>query len=237
MKHRKNVLLLFDIDGTLVSQFGKRGITIKRLPYAVNKVFNTNTNVDMLSMSGQVDTETLLELAERGGIKRSAAKKRLNEMYYFATQYFRKHLKDYDAHVHEGVRPLLSRLRSEGYVLGLTTGNLKPIAYMKLKKVGLLKFFDMGSFGETSTQRSDLLEQAIKTANRKFKTKFTKNRVLYFGDTPRDIIAARKAKVRIISVTTGRHTRGVLKKEKPDYILDGLADQDRIFKIINQISK
>jgi len=61
--------------------------------------------------------------------------------------------------------------------------------------------------------------------------------VLYFGDTPRDIIAARKAKVRIISVTTGRHTRSVLKREKPDYILNGMSNQDRIFRIINRISK
>ena len=230
-------MILFDIDGTLVGQIRNRRITANRLPYAVNKVFNTNTNIDMISMSGQIDTKTLLELAEKGGVKRSAAKKHLDELYHFATEYFRDHLKDYDGHVHKGVKPLLSRLHREGYVLGLTTGNLKPIAYMKLKKVGLLKFFDMGSFGEMSTRRSDLLEQAIKTASRKFKIKFTKNHVLYFGDTPLDIRAARKAGIKIISVTTGRHTHDILEKEKPDYILDGMVNQDRIFKIINQTSK
>jgi phosphoglycolate phosphatase-like HAD superfamily hydrolase len=126
---------------------------------------------------------------------------------------------------------------TEGYVLGLTTGNLKPIADMKLRKLGLFKFFDVGSYGETSTQRSDLLEQAIKSASRKFKIKFTKNHVLYFGDTPRDITAARKAKVRIISLTTGRYTHSALKREKPDYILNGMSNRSRIFKIINQMSK
>lgn len=235
MKQRKNILLLFDIDGTLIHQVGRSGITSNRFAYAVNKVFKVNTNADMLSVYGQVDTETLLELAEKGGIKRNAAKKRLNKLYYFTTKYFRDHLKHYNTHVHEGVKPFLSKLRRKGYILGLVTGNIKPIAKMKLKKLGLYSLFDIGAFGEMSNQRSDLLLHAIVQANRKFGTKFTNDRVIYFGDAPLDIKAAKKAKIKIISVTTGHYTMDILKKEKPDYILKDMSNHDRIFRIIKKI--
>ena len=239
MKHRKNVLLLFDIDGTMIHQVGRSGITTNRFAYAVNRVFNTDINAGMLPNSayGQVDTETLLSLSEMGGVKRGVAKKHLKRLYFFTAQYFRMHLKDYNTHVHEGVKPLLSRLRREGYILGLVTGNLEPIAKMKLKKTGLYGFFDIGAFGNISNQRSKLLEHAMKLASRKFKTNFTKERVLYFGDAPLDVKAAKKAKIKIICVTTGHYTRKVLKKEKPDYIFSGMSNQDRIFNIINKISK
>ncbi len=238
MKHKKDVLLLFDIDGTMIHQVGRSGITSNRFAYAVNKVFNTDTNIDMLGVyEGRVDTETLLELAEKGGIRRSVAKKQLNRLYYFLVKYFRMHLKDYNTHALEGVKPLLSRLHRNGYVLGLVTGNIKPIAQIKLNKAGIKGPFDVGAFGDVSGSRKVLLDNAIKQANRKFKTKFIKGHVVYFGDTPNDIAAAKKAQIKVVSIATGRYTADILKLNKSDYILKSMSDTDKVLKIIEKITK
>ena len=44
--------------------------------------------------------------------------------------------------------------------------------------------------------------------------------VVYVGDEDRDIIAAKKVKIKIIAVTWGFNSKAKLSKEKPDYLVD-----------------
>ena len=237
MKGRKNALILFDIDGTLIRQVGKSAITANRFAYAVNKTFGTNVASETRSKYGHVDMATLLEMAEKAGIERGKASKKLGRMFYYVTKYFRDHLDQYNTHVHEGVKPFLARLKREGYIVGLVTGNIEPVAEMKLRKLGIYKFFDLGAFGELSDKRSEMIEHAINTANEKFGKQFTKQTTLYFGDTPLDITAAKAAGVRVVAVATGNHSKDILRKEKPDYLLPDMSDQTRIFHIIREVAK
>jgi phosphoglycolate phosphatase-like HAD superfamily hydrolase len=235
MKNGKGVLLLFDIDGTLIHQVGRSGITSNRFSYAVNKVFNAHTTADMISAYGQVDTETLLALAEKSGVRRSKARKHLPRLYQLTVKYFKMHLKDYNTHPQAGVKTLLSKLRKQKYTVALVTGNLGKIAELKLKKVGLWGFFDFGVYGDISNERSTLIRRAIKVANERTGAKFTRYTALYFGDAPLDIKAAKKAGVKIIAVATGHYSEAVLKAAKPDYLLKDMSDHYKIFRIINKV--
>lgn len=44
--------------------------------------------------------------------------------------------------------------------------------------------------------------------------------VVYIGDEDRDIIAAKRLKIKMIAVTWGYNNRGLLQKEGPDYLID-----------------
>ena len=68
------------------------------------------------------------------------------------------------------------------------------------------------------TEQSDLI---VWMADKKYVPVYLKNKeIVYVADETRDIEAAKKAKVRIISVTWGFNSREILKKQNPDFLVD-----------------
>ena len=66
-------------------------------------------------------------------------------------------------------------------------------------------------------------------AKRKLKSKI----IAHIGDSINDIIAAKSAKILVISVATGNHKKSELRKLKPDFLLNNLKD---VPKIINKLN-
>jgi len=52
--------------------------------------------------------------------------------------------------------------------------------------------------------------------------------VLYVGDSPTDIIASKRAGIRIASVATERYDLGTLAKLNPDYTLGSLSELEKL---------
>jgi phosphoglycolate phosphatase len=52
------------------------------------------------------------------------------------------------------------------------------------------------------------------------RTKLNREDIFYIGDEVRDIVAARKSRVKIISVTWGYNSYDLLKKESPDFLIN-----------------
>ena len=69
---------------------------------------------------------------------------------------------------------------------------------------------------------------AINKIVKKYKLK--KREVVVVGDEVRDIEAARKSRIKIISVSWGYNNRRIILKNKPDYFIEKPKD---ILKIIN----
>lgn len=229
----KNTLLLFDIDGTLIRLVGKSGITYKRFTYAVNKTFGTNLPPSAVPKYGHIiNTELLLLLSQKAGIDRQLAQKKLDTMYQHTAEYFKDHLSEYRTSVLNGVKPLLRRLKKEGYLIGLVTGNIEPVAHMKMSKVGLEGIFGFGVFADGSSRKKDMILEAIRKANSISKHKFTKERTIYFGDTAMDIKEAKAAGVKMLAVATGQHSYDLLRNEDPDYLLENLSNPDAVMRII-----
>ena len=55
-----------------------------------------------------------------------------------------------------GVPKMLARFHQHGVILGLLTGNVREIAFLKLEAAGLGEYFEFGGFGEESEVRSHL---------------------------------------------------------------------------------
>jgi phosphoglycolate phosphatase-like HAD superfamily hydrolase len=131
----------------------------------------------------------------------------------------------------DGVVELMDELtKKENIIVGLLTGNLEPIAMIKMKKTGLDKYFKFGGFGTDAEKRSDIIKEAIKKAEKNFDFKFDNN-VYLVGDTPRDIKAGIETGVKTIGVATGIYPKEQL--EEADFVLEDLTDTDRFLEIIS----
>ena len=97
----------------------------------------------------------------------------------------------------------------DGVRLAVLTGNLEPIAHLKLARAGLGRFFEhgQGGFGSDSEDRLDLPAIARRRAG-----SYPRANTVIIGDTPRDIACARADGVRCVAVATGPFGREQLAK-------------------------
>jgi phosphoglycolate phosphatase len=90
--------------------------------------------------------------------------------------------------------------RPDEFRLSLVTGNLEPIARLKLERAGLGGYFEpgQGGFGSDHPSRARLPGIARARAG-----DWPRERTVVIGDTPRDIACARADDVRVAAVATG----------------------------------
>ena len=94
------------------------------------------------------------------------------------------------------------------------------------------KFFSIGGFGDDSANREDLIKLALERAKEKHHFQFDEKKVFVIGDTPRDIIPAKKFHLQTIGVATGIYSKSQLKESGADFVLDNLEDVDKVLSII-----
>jgi phosphoglycolate phosphatase-like HAD superfamily hydrolase len=198
---------------------------------AIKKAFNIDANVDEIKTAGMTDTKIVIELLSKRGLSEEEIKPKLKEVFEFMVDFVKENIGGSGIIVNQGVKELLQELESKGHILGLVTGNLEEIAELKLKEVSLWDFFQVGSFGEVSEFRGELIEDAINQTERKFNFKIDKRNVFYMGDSPLDIEASKKVGVNMIAMATGIYSKKELERFKPDFISDSI-NKDYIIKII-----
>jgi phosphoglycolate phosphatase-like HAD superfamily hydrolase len=124
-----------------------------------------------------------------------------------------------------GVRELVEQLHDEPKIqLAVLTGNLEPMAWLKLNAVGLASFFPFGAFGSDSPRRDDLPAIAVERARMHTGRLFQGKDIAIIGDTEHDIRCGAALGALAISVCTGSYTREDLLQYGPDVILDDLTD-------------
>lgn len=104
------------------------------------------------------------------------------------------------ADVLPGVRRVLEYTFGKGKLLGVATGNLEAIGWLKLEAGGLRNFFSFGGFSDECESRA----QTFRLANARAKELAGQHAsVCVVGDTPADIHAARENCLPVIAVATG----------------------------------
>ncbi len=212
------MLLLFDIDGTLVR--GASGAHAAALCQALKNVHGVDVKGVKLagSAAGRTDGEIarmyLLEAgvsAER--IDAHAADVRDECCRIYATDC----PADLTSTVIPGIPRLLESLSADGrFELSLVTGNFQAVARVKLRAAGLARWFPagQGGFGSDSEDRAALPPIARRRAGERagLGHSWPRASTLVIGDTPRDIACAHADGLRCIAVTTGPHPRGDLER-------------------------
>lgn len=132
-----------------------------------------------------------------------------------------------EIHLHKHARELFKQLEKRGYLTGIISSNLETNVRKFLKNKGV-KEFDFIECGSTLFGKHFLLKKAIKRFG------FRKDEVIYVGDEVRDIEAAHKAGIKIISVTWGFNSEKVLRRYKPDFIANRSEEVLRVLEKLNR---
>jgi len=215
MKH----LILFDIDGTLLSA-GGAGIT--SFNKAFQEVFGVESAWGDTLAHGKTDPQLVREICSRL-LKRDVKveeQKSVQERYLF---HFPEELRaNTRFRLLPGAKAICTQLHQEQDVLlGLETGNLEPSAWLKLERGALRDYFSFGGFGSDSEDRRQIVSTAIERAKERLKGEPLSTVVI--GDAPQDIQAGKDNGARTIAMTTGRYKEDELAQFRADVILDDLS--------------
>jgi len=193
-------LLLWDIDGTLLLKASKEHA--QAIHAAIKRVYHVAIQDGQVEAAGRTDIAIARSILTLAGVSAERVDQRLLALRAAAVEeYARRAPRDLSDHLGPHVPEVLDELgQRAGVRHSLVTGNLEPIARMKLRAAGIGGHFPkgQGGFGSDAEDRSELPDIARARAGN-----HPADDTVVIGDTPRDIACARAAGVRVIAVTTG----------------------------------
>ena len=197
------MLVLFDIDGTLLLRAAQAHA--RAIHEALREVYGVAASPGRVEAAGRTDLDIARALALLAGVDAERFDAGARDLRVAATAaYARLVPRDLSAHVAPGVPGVLEALDGRDDVrLSLVTGNLEPIARLKLRAAGIGGFFaaGQGGFGSDAEDRAELPGIARRRAGDG--APYPRERTVLVGDTPRDIACARADGVRAVAVATG----------------------------------
>jgi phosphoglycolate phosphatase-like HAD superfamily hydrolase len=201
------VLLLFDIDGTLLGNAaGAHAQALRKALVDVHGARVSEESRRRLDPAGRTDGEIARILLLDAGIDAKEIDRRRSDVREACCREFLELCPESLAdRVLPGVTELLEWLSGlEEVQLSLVTGNFEPVARVKLKRAGLGGYFPhgQGAFGSDSEDRTVLPHIARKRGGHEG-VAVPRERTIVIGDTPRDITCARADGVRCLAVASG----------------------------------
>jgi phosphoglycolate phosphatase-like HAD superfamily hydrolase len=202
------LLLLFDIDGTLLLRASAEHRAA--LHDAIRAVWPAvEPDAYDVDAAGRTDLDIARDILVKAGVDARAVDDGLADLRAEATSAYARHCPhDLSDRVAPGIREALQALRErDDALLSLVTGNLEPIARLKLERAGLGAFFARGegAFGSDHEDRAALPAIARYRAGRRHRLNgpWPRRDTVIVGDTPRDIACARADGVGVVAIATG----------------------------------
>jgi phosphoglycolate phosphatase len=225
-------LILFDIDGTLLTS---NGVAARAFRAALEEVFGTSGPRGGYSFAGKTDPQIARDLLRAAGIDEPRVQQGLEAAWELYLEALARDCRSECVQVYPGVHRLLDRLEEapERALLGLLTGNMREGARIKLQAGGIdFGRFRVGAFGSDHAERRELPAIAIRRAEELLGHRFTGKSVVIIGDTPLDIACGEHLGVRTIAVATGTYSEEELERCGPDYLFASLEDTEAVWKAI-----
>jgi len=215
-------LVLFDIDGTLLSA---GGASARALEAALRQVFGTSGLVDGFDYSGKTDPQIVRELLRGAGVAEALIEQHRPRALAAYLDILRGSLRPEHVRPKPGVTALLAALaREPGVTLGLLTGNLEPSARLKLEPLDANPHFPFGAFGSDHEDRYELPPIALARARAATGLGFEGRHTVVVGDSIHDVLCGRGIGVRSVAVATGRTTPDSLREAGADALLPDFSD-------------
>ena len=227
---RRRRLVLFDIDGTLITDGGAA-----RAAYAaaLEATYGYRGDLRRYDFSGRTDPQIAAmvlrdagwnddDIAARAGdlwrayidgLTRSATRKRIRAL--------------------PGIVELLDVLRTERAVtLALLTGNIEAGARLKLAPPALNDDFPFGAFGSDSANREDLPPIAVERAFLIDGYRFSGTDVVIIGDSIYDVRCGVPHGATTIAIASGKTPADLLRAENPHYFFESAEDKEALLAAI-----
>lgn len=232
-------ILLWDIDGTLIRSSRPGGYKEYTIP-VLEELFGTAGQLADMQVSGMTDMQIVIEALQGHGITHDDVRNRIHDLSERLTAEARK-VTGNGVPFFEllpGARETLEALDSHPrYRSALLTGNIEPMAYLKMELVGLEQFFTLpGAFGNESHNRRDLPALAAERIRQHLQLDLQPEEFIVIGDTPNDIDCARYFGARAVAVGTGRiYSNDEVLEHAPDKFLPDLSDPALVIRTLDEL--
>jgi phosphoglycolate phosphatase-like HAD superfamily hydrolase len=131
-------------------------------------------------------------------------------------------------HALPGAAAALDALAALGVVQTVVSGNIRPVAEIKLQVFGLDRHivWDLGAYGEESDARADLVRLSLQRAD------VSATEAVLIGDTPADVDGAHANGVRVIAVASGHSAEAALRDAGAEVVLADLKDAELLVELV-----
>ena len=214
--------MLWDVDYTLVSA---DGLGTRLYEVVFREMFGRELTV-VAPKAGRTDRAIVADTLALAGAPRGEVDSFLAALERVAA----------DGAVPGPVRPLpgaaeaIAAVAAAGLRQSVLTGNVRPLAALKLRRAGLGGHLDLdaGAYGDAHEVRAELVEVARRAASRFYGAAFDGPAIVLVGDTPLDVEAALATGARVVAVATGSYTAAELAAAGAGIVLPDLTDAARL---------
>jgi phosphoglycolate phosphatase-like HAD superfamily hydrolase len=222
------LVVLFDIDGTLVDVKGAGSRSIRN---ALREMTGLADGFSEIDVEGKTGLEIIRDEFSHAGIPlERILVERVVSAYL---EHLEREIEIRPGEVLPGVVQLLRDFAEIDYVfLALLTGNFKRGARLKLRSFDLNRYFEVGAFGDDDEERNHLLPIALRRLAGHFRVLVQYGQCVVVGDTPRDVRCAAVHGGRSIAVCTGKYTREELVASGADLILPDLSNAGKVIDFL-----
>jgi phosphoglycolate phosphatase-like HAD superfamily hydrolase len=231
----KHTLLLFDVDGTLLTTHGAGQ---RAMATAGQRLFGEQFTFDRVRFAGGLDPLLFAEAARTSDMLHAIDQEQAFREAY-VTELEAEIARAGDTHPMPGITPLLDTLRQrmaqdDGVMLGLLTGNYPDAAPIKLAAAGLdVAWFPITAFGSEGPTRPDLPPLAMHRYHQRTGVTANPRRVVVIGDTPRDVDCANTHGCVSFAVATGRSSVRELQQAGAEIAVEDLSDPTPLLDLLD----
>lgn len=220
----QTTLLLWDVDGTLLNSGGAGKQAMNR---ALEDLYGIQGGCDQVRFAGRTDKGIVADL------RKNFAQIEEEDFFKRYIEHLPACLKEFPGCVFPGIRDFLEWSGEKPEVHHtLLTGNIEQGARMKTEHYGLWKYFEFGVYGALSADRDDLGKAAPSVIRENMNESPLPDHTWVIGDTDLDVRCGKAAGFRTLAVTTGFQAEEIIRKAKPDFLVQNFSDLEKIKKLL-----
>ncbi|MHB0971722.1 MAG: haloacid dehalogenase-like hydrolase [Thermoanaerobaculia bacterium] len=223
-------LVLFDIDGTLITD---SGAARDAYASALRAVYGFDQPLSRYDFSGLTDPQITHMVLGDAGVAHAVIEERMSALWTHYLARLAENATPDRVRALPGAAELVVRLAArEDILLALLTGNIEPGARLKLAPPDLNRYFPFGAFGSDSPRREELPPVAIERASQRNGHRFSGREIVIIGDSIHDVRCGVPHDATTIAVASGRTPYDLLDAENPTHIFRSLQDAEAVIEAI-----
>src|SRR3954470_19244979 len=215
-------ILLFDIDGTLVSTGGAGAVAWRR---AFEELYGIPADIGKFTDAGMTDPDVGARTFE-AVLDRKPTPLELAQIVQRRLEHLPEAVAESEGYkVLPGVPERLRQVSRAGHLLGLITGNGDGAAFIKLARGDLMRWFTFGAYASAGVDRPAIVRRAVERGEAMLGEDVPNTEIFVVGDTPLDIQAAHAVGCTAIAAATGHYDVAALRDAGADHVLETLEQE------------